>query len=208
MEYGIQRRTIYLIPPAGPDLGWIFDAFDREEVWGMFGFPGPGRDRIMSQHRDGNLVMGLLKRVEDEKRIGFVTMFPPTDEFDFWELGYAILDPADRDAYAAFNATDAMAHYMFEHLRVSAMGWRTREDNRAADAVVRRLGYRPFGAWEVSGHHYTFYRLDRAGWAKRRRKLDLGEERHPSGLGSTFVMLPEPPYPPVRAGAKDQGPQS
>lgn len=204
VEYGIQRRTIYLIPPKGEDLRWIYDCFEKEEVWGMFGFDGPGRTRIVQQHRQGNLVMGLLKRVSDEKRLGFVTMFPPTDRFDFWELGYAIMDPADRDAYAAFNATDAMAHYMFEHLRVDAMGWRTREDNKAADAVVRRLGYKAFDSWEEGGHKYTFYRLDQAGWAKRRKKLDLGEERHPSGLGATFVMLAYAPYTPVQP----QAPQS
>lgn len=197
MEYGIQRRTIYLVPPEGEDLLWMFDQFDREEIWKMFGFAGPSKMKIMRGYRSGNTVTGIIKRVEDRKRVGFVIMFPPTADFDFWELGYAIPDPVDRDAYSAFSSTDAMAHYMFEHLRVDAMGWRTRADNRAADAVVRRLGYVSFGAWEVDGHHYTFYRLDQAGWAKRRKKLDRGEASHPSGIGGTFVTLGEPPFDPV-----------
>src|SRR5687768_7067622 len=134
------------------------------------------------------------------KRIGFVIMFPPTADFDFWEFGYAILDPNDRDAFSALCATDAMAHYMFDHLRVEAMGWRTRADNRAADAVVRRLGYRPFGAWTVDGHHYTFYRLDRDGWTKRFQKLQAGERTHPSGIGDVFVTLADPPWEPVLPG--------
>ena len=129
--------------------------------------------------------------------MGFVVMFPPAQDFDFWEFGYAIPDVRDRDAFSALNATDAMAHYMFEHLRVEAMGWRTRADNTKADAVVRRLGYVPFGDWTVDGHHYTFYRLDQAGWAKRRAKLDKGEASHPSGLGDTFITLGERPFEPV-----------
>lgn len=185
------------MPPAGDDLLWMFEQFDRPEIWQMFGFPGPSRLKIMRAYRSGNSVSGIIKRVHDRKRVGFVVMFPPTGDFDFWELGYAIPDPHDRDAYSAFHSTDAMAHYMFEHLRVEAMGWRTREDNRAADAVVRRLGYESFGAWQVDGHNYTFYRLDQAGWKKRRKKLDKGEKTHPSGLGATFITLGEPPFEPI-----------
>jgi RimJ/RimL family protein N-acetyltransferase len=197
MEYGIQRRRIYLTPADADDHAYVFEEFDREEVWRMFGFTGPSGLKIMRARRAGNLVLGMLKRVGDRKRIGFVIMFPPTADFDFWEFGYAIREPADRDAFSALCATDAMAHYMFDHLRVEAMGWRTREDNRAADAVVRRLGYRPFGSWTVDGHSYTFYRLDREGWSKRVAKLEAGEKTHPSGLGDVFVTLADPPYDPV-----------
>lgn len=197
VEYGIQRRNIYLIPPEDDDLIWFFEQFDNDEVWQMFGLPGPGRMRIMRMYRSGDLVTAMIYRVADQKRIGFVVMFPPTDDFDFWELGYAIPDHADRDAFSAFNSTDAMAHYMFEHLNVKAMGWRTRSDNRAADAVVRRLGYKSFGAWKVDGHDYTFYRLDQEGWQKRRRKLDKGEASHPSGIGGAFASLLDRPFTPI-----------
>lgn len=197
MEYGIQRRSIYLVPPDRFESKWIMDHFDLPEIWEMFGLSGPSRFDMARRHREGHLVVGLLKRVEDQKRIGFVIMYPPTEAFDFWELGYAIPDTIDRDAFSAFNATDAMAHYMFEHLRVEAMGWRTRADNRAADAVIRRLGYKSYGAWEVDGHQYTFYRLDEPGWAKRRAKLDRGEAKHPSIGGDTFVTLEGPPFEPV-----------
>lgn len=196
MEYGIQRRSIYLIPPEGENLLWFFKQFDEPEIYEMFGFLRPARVKIMRAYREGNLVIGMLHRATTRKRIGFVIMFPPAGNFDFWELGYAISDPKDRDGYSALNATDAMAHYMFEHLRVTAMGWRTREDNRAADAVVRRLGYQPFDTSVLDGHKYTFYRLDREGWDKRRAKLDRGEETHPSGIGGTFLTLTSP-YEPV-----------
>jgi RimJ/RimL family protein N-acetyltransferase len=197
MEYGIQRRRVYLVLADADDLTYVMAEFDRAEVWEMFGFSGPSGLKILRARRAGNLVLGMLKRVSDRKRIGFVIMFPPTADFDFWEFGYAIREPEDRDAFSALCATDAMAHYMFDHLRVEAMGWRTRADNRAADAVVRRLGYQPFGSWTVDGHHYTFYRLDREGWSKRVAKLEAGEKAHPSGLGEVFMTLADPPYDPV-----------
>ena len=173
MEYGIQRRTVSISPrPRSEDLGWMFLQFDVDEIWQLFGKPGPSRLRIMRGYRSGNLVVGIMRRVKDRARIGFVVMFPPTDHFDFWEYCYAIPDHRDRDAWAAFNTCDAMAHYMLEHLRVDALGWRTRADNRAADAIVRRLGYKSYGSWPVDGHMYTFYRLDQATWAARKARLE------------------------------------
>ena len=197
MEYGIQRRSIYLIPPSKTDWSWFYEQMDREENWSVFGWPGPARVPMMRAVRLERVVVGMLYRVIDRTRIGFVVMFPPTGEFDFWEFAYAIPCPDDRDAFSALSATDAMAHYMFDHLRVEAMGWRTREDNRAADAVIRRLGYRSFGAWAIGGHQYTFYRLDQEGWARRKRTLEAGEARRPSGLGAVFKTLPEPPFDPL-----------
>jgi RimJ/RimL family protein N-acetyltransferase len=201
VKLAIQRRGILLAPPDERlDLPWLFSQFEDPAIWEMFGFNRSGRARIMRGLRRGELVVGILHRIAPRKRIGFVVMFPPPPppgRIDYWELGYAIPDPADRDAFSALSATDAMAHYMFEHLRVSAMGWRTRADNRAADAVIRRLGYQPYETIQVDGHPYTFYRLSQEGWAARRAKLDRGEAEHPSGTGATFVVLKEPPWTPV-----------
>ncbi len=197
MEYGIQRRGIYLIPAEGDDAGWFFSQFEDDEVWQMFGMRGPSRAGIMRSFRLGEIVVGILYRVSDRKRTGFVVMFPPTEHFEFWEFGYGIPDPKDRDGFGALNATDAMAHYMFDHLGVESMGWRTRGDNKRADAVVRRLGYQSFGSWEVDGHPYTFYRLTKDGWKKRKSKLKKGEKARPSGIGDVFVTLDGPPYIPI-----------
>src|SRR5687767_5508182 len=93
MEYGIQRRRIYLVPADAEDLKYVYEEFDREEVWEMFGFTGASGLKILRARRAGNLVLGMLKRVADRKRIGFVVMFPPTADFDFWEFGYAIREP-------------------------------------------------------------------------------------------------------------------
>lgn len=198
MRYGIQRRTIYLEPPAGEDQLWLYRQFDDPQVWQMFGLPGPARLRVMRNHRLKKIVAAILRRTHDQKRLGFVVMFEPTESFDFWEFGYAIPDPKDRDAFSALYATDTMGHYMFEHLHVASMGWRTRADNKAADAIIRRLGYEPFGTWFVDGHDYTFYRIDAERWGRRKAKLQAYEDRHPSGLPSLFVRLDGPPYVPVQ----------
>jgi RimJ/RimL family protein N-acetyltransferase len=206
MRYGIQRRTIYLEPAIGDDQTWMYRQFDRDEIWQMFGLPGPARLRVMRAHRTEQIVAGIIRRTSDRQRLGFVTMFAPTADFDFWELGYAITEPEHRDAFSALSATDAMAHYMFEHLGVEAMGWRTRADNRAADAVIRRLGYKAFGAWALDGHDYTFYRLDRPGWAARRAKLDKGELAAP-GIG-VFRKLDGPPFVPIPLPSSAPNPRS
>jgi RimJ/RimL family protein N-acetyltransferase len=197
VEYGIQRRSTYLVPPESEDLPWLFDQFDVPEVYMMFGFDRPSKLRMMRQYRSGNIVVALIKKAETKKRIGFAVMFPPAGNFDFWEFGYAIPEVLDRDAFSALNATDAMAHYMFEHLRVAACGWRTREDNRSADAVVRRLGYEPKETMTIDGHNYTFYRLSHERWMQRKEKLMRGEVTHPSGIGEAFVTLPEYPFEPL-----------
>ena len=197
MEYGIQRRSIYLVPPNSEDLPWLFDLFDTPEIYDMFGFNRPSKTRIMRAYRGGDLVVGIIRFAKTKKRLGFGIVFPPAGNFDFWEFAYAIPDPLDRDAFSALNTCDAMAHYMLEHLRVPAVGWRTREDNRAADAVVRRLGYEPFETMFVDGHNYTFYRMVLDGWLKRKARLMRGEETHPSGTGEVFVTLPAFPFDPI-----------
>lgn len=196
MEYGIQRRGIYLCPPSEADVTWFLEQFDIPEIWEMFGLDTPGRFKILRLYRSGDLVVGILHTVSPRKRIGFVVMFPPDKGRDYWEFGYAIPDPNDRDGFSAMYSTDAMAHYMFDHLGVEAMGWRTRSDNRAADAIIRRLGYQPQEERILEGHQYTFYRLDREGWARRKAKLDRGEAERPYGIGATFVTLPEYPWEP------------
>lgn len=200
MAYGIQRRTIYIVPPNRDDLRWIFEQFHRQEILEMFGYAEMGPHRMPEVYESGCLVMAIIRRVVSRKRIGFVVMYPPAG-FNFWEFGYAIPDAAERNAFDALNATDAMAHYMFEHLRVPKLGWRTREDNVAADAVVRRLGYKMAHNFEELGHHYRIYELDQEGWARRRARLDRGEKAHPAGIGGTFAVL-RAPYEPILASTR------
>lgn len=192
MEYGIQRRSICLLPVREHDIGWLLAALNDPEIWEMFGFERGSRARVMRQFRVGELVVGIIHLAANRKRIGFVILFPAVPPNDWWEFGYAITERSERNAFNALNTTDAMAHYLFDHLRQPKVGFRTRTDNRAADAVVRRLGYTPGHTASVDGHEYIFYTVDAEGWARRRAKLERGEALHPSGAGDTFVTLMTP----------------
>src|SRR5687768_15715049 len=70
VEYAIQRRRVYLTPADPDDFEYVLDAFQKKELWQMFGFTGPGRLRIIELREGGNLVLGILRRVDDRKRIG------------------------------------------------------------------------------------------------------------------------------------------
>ncbi|MFO0724005.1 MAG: GNAT family N-acetyltransferase [Myxococcota bacterium] len=179
MRVGVQRRKVRVMPARAIDRAWIFEAFDTDEIWARFGFDGPAAARIEGLWQHGGLVLGVIFR--EEQRVGFMVIFPPTDHFNFWELSYAIPDPRDRDAFTALNASDAMLHYLFDLMQVHAVGWRTQEGNGAADAIIRRIGYQPFSVEVINGIHYTFYAIDASGWAQRRKRLEAGEEKHPSG---------------------------
>ena len=167
------------MPPDQDDLAWMFERFDAPEIYRMFGFSEPARTRITERHATGKLIVGIIRLVSDRSRIGFMIMFPPSRRFDFWELSFAIPEPRQRNCFDAVDAMDAMLHYMFEYRRASAIGWRIREDNRPVDAIIRWLGYQPFATWLAGDLNYTFYRLDEAGWAERRARLDRGEQAHP-----------------------------
>lgn len=193
---GVQRRSVYLVPPDFDDLQWMFELFHAPEISEMFGYHDLGAPVMLLRYRAGTLVVAIIKSVETRKRIGFLIMYPPAG-FSFWEFGYAIPDSVDRNAFNALNTTDAVGHYMFEILRVPACGWRTREDNRAADAVVRRLGYVAGETIQEEGHRYIIYSLDREGWQRRLKKLSANQTRE-GGDVPLFRVLKHP-YLPVPA---------
>lgn len=197
MQYGVQRRSIYLVPPSEEERRWIFDLFETEEVWAMFGFESPSRTLMEERAATGQLILGIVKRLEGRRRIGFVVSFPPTLPANAWEFGLVIPDPRDRDGYSAIHASDATAHYTFDHLRIERAMWRIRADNRRSEAIARRMGYRPYGGWDVGGHRYNFYRLTPERWAERYAQLDRLEGMSPFGLPDTFVALASPPFDPL-----------
>lgn len=206
MRFGVQRRHIYLAPPTGLDRFWFTQQFDRPDIYPMFGFPQPSAKIMGLRLSEGELIVGIIRLVRNEARIGFVLMYPPSEHVEFWEFGYAITSPKHRDAYAAMNAMDAMAHYMLDHLQVPLVGGRTREDNAAADAIVRRLGYKHIRTQPHADKNYFIYTLDPHGWVRRKAKLVLGEGLKPSEGGAAFVTLPEAPYHPVRKNPPAENP--
>lgn len=196
MWFGIQRRNIYLTPPVGMDRLWVVQQLQAPQIKEMFGLePGTARD-VRAATAQGQLIMGIIRRAETRKRIGFVGMRAPWRD-DAWEFSYAIPDPAERDAYAALHTMDLVAHYMLDHVRASAVGGWTRVDNHAAEAVARRAGHVRVGQAGYNGFEWNIYRLEPAGWAARKARLERGEAAHPSGIGGIFATLPQPPYAPV-----------
>jgi RimJ/RimL family protein N-acetyltransferase len=208
VEYGIQRRTIYLIPPSEEDLAWMFDHFDAEDVWQMFGFLEPAKAEMIARYEKGNVVVGIIRRVDTKKRIGFSICFPPIAFLSQWEFGIVIPDPLERDAFSAIYASDAMTHYMFDHLRITDGMWRIRADNAQSNALARRMGYKPFGVWKVGEHRFNFFRMTTDIWTARREKLERGEEKSPSGLGAAFLTLCDPPFDPEPLPTSSSAPKA
>lgn len=198
MQLGIQRRGLCLAPPVGLERHWVFQQLDRPEVFEMFGLVEAGARAMRRMYQLRRVALGVMRLVENNRRVGFAALFVPSAANPFWEFSYAIPDARDRDAYTALNTMDAMAWYAFEHLGVPSAGGRTREDNHAAQAIVRRAGHRLTHTAPDGGHAYHFYALDRLGWSRRRERLERGELAHPSPGGAAFVVLPKPPYAPVR----------
>jgi RimJ/RimL family protein N-acetyltransferase len=187
MQYGIQRRNVYLVPAEPADLAYVFDAFDDREVWEMYGFEAPSRKHIEEKHREGNLVVGVIRRVADRSRIGFAVVFPPPLFLHQWEYSIVIRDPKDRDAFSAINASDVIAHYIFDHLRIPDGMWRIRADNRPSNAIAKRMGYKPCAVIKVGENRFNFYRIDQQIWGKRRDRIGTDD----------FLTLTAPPFEPV-----------
>jgi hypothetical protein len=187
VEYGIQRGSICLLPPGGDDVDYVCRAFDEPAIYQSLGLGAPSGAEIRARHRLNSHVFGIIHELTSRTRIGFVIIFPPTEAFDAWSFLYAIPEERHRNAFAALHSADAMAHYMFDHLRIDALGWETREGKTAADAVVRRLGYRAVETKDFAGKSYRFYRITREEWMKRRRKIEN------NATGPSFAKL-TPPY--------------
>jgi len=198
VRFGIQRRKIYLTPPADSELEWLREALNREEIWSMFGFSEEAGSDIVARYRSGAVTLGFIRRLECFDPIGFLLVFPPTDELPMWEFSFAIVEASDRDAFSAISATDAMFYYLFEHQRLAALAWRVRTDNRASDAIVRRIGYTPLETRRIGEFDYTFYNLYPEDWEKRKAHLERNAKQQ-----AIFIVLPAPPYTPQLPATSD-----
>ncbi|MBI4821891.1 MAG: GNAT family N-acetyltransferase [Deltaproteobacteria bacterium] len=194
MEYGIQHRSIYVVPPSPEALEWILDSFEQREIWSMFGFEGPSRALMAERRAAGNLILGVIHKVETEERIGFAVEFPPVPPLNMWEFGIAVPDPKHRDLKSAIEAGDAWAHYFFDHLRMEEGAWRIRADNASSMALATRMGYRPYLIWDMGGVKQQFFRMDQARWAERLAQIQQEEDLLATGE-DLFVTL-EPPFRP------------
>lgn len=173
MKRVVLGKSLRLHPPSADDLEWMARALDRDEVARAFGYSAGAGASISA--RRAELVVGIIERAA--RRVGFVLVFPPTPSFPVPEIGYAIPDRRDRDAFTALRACDALAFYLFEELGCERVGWRVKESNLAARAVTRRLGYDVGTAARVDGSAVRICQLDRARWDARRARLGEGALR-------------------------------
>ena len=166
MKFGIRRRTIDLTPATEEDAEWVFsNGGDRSQQT---------RAEAKTAHRSGKIVVGVIRRrAKDDRntseRIGFVFLIPIGEAT--WDFTIMIPDRSHRDLFSALHASDAIAHYMFDHCRIDAAVWRIREDNRRAQGLARRLNYLPRGTVEHDGHTYQLFVLDGPTWETRHASL-------------------------------------
>lgn len=173
MKFGVRRRTIALVPPADEDVAWVFS-----EHGGSFSTASESaRRQALAAYRAGKLVVGIIRRVDGDRRIGFVILLPASP--GVFEFSIAIPDLAERDGFSALYASDAISRYMFDFVGIEAATWRIRSDNRRAEILARRIGYEPTSTSESGGHAYSLYVLDKATWAKRRRALEARSSEPP-----------------------------
>jgi hypothetical protein len=197
VKFGIQRRNIYVCPLVGMDRFWISQQLLVPEIVEMFGYGDDLLAGARIEYGTGRLLLATIRRVEDRKRIGFVSVHAPCAEHDFWDFSFAIPQEKNRDLFSSIHAMDAVLHYMFDHVGVPLMGGTTRLDNKPALAVVRRIGYQVVGTRQWHGPRYAIIQLDAAGWKQRVAKLQKGEDAHPSPGRQVFTLLRGPPYNPV-----------
>lgn len=188
MRLAIQRRTILLAPATGLDRVWVARQLDTPLIQEMFGNGAHAGVGFLVASRWSPVVVGIIHRTGGP-RIGFAMVIPPGEEVPHWEFAYAIPNPKDRDAFCAIHTVDAMSHYVMDHLRLDHFVGRTRVDNAPAQAILRRLGYRPLYEEEAGGNTYSFLQLDQPGWERRRALLERGERDHPSPQGAAFSVV-------------------
>jgi len=169
MKIAVRRRGVLVEPADDADVRWILEQFDREDTWKTFGYDGPAMGRAMWIYLEQQLILGVIKR--GHERLGFCVLFPPQAGGKAWEFGYVVTERRARDAFTALHAVDAISHYLFDLIKVEAVSFRVRDENKASLAVISRLGYRPFKAIESKEGKFHYFEVDQAKWAERRAML-------------------------------------
>jgi hypothetical protein len=182
------------------DLLWVSQQFIHPDVINMFALGDDLRSwHVRAGHRVGTVVLGMIRRVADGKRVGFTCAAAPNQTRAYWELLGAIPDVKHRDGYTMLHAVDAFTHYLFDHLHVPLLGARMRLENRAPQALTERAGYQRGPVENYEGVDHVHYFCDAAAWALRRQRLEKGEAEHPSGVGGALVVVPGPPWVALKA---------
>lgn len=179
----MQWRSIYVVPPTEEELGAFIE---------KLGFEGEN----VEQSREiatRVMILGTIRRVADRSSVGTVVLAPHAPDGSSWEYSIEISEAKHRDAFAAVNASDIMAHYIFDHVGADEVVFRVEASNRAAAAIALRIGYHPSARIETEEGPLIHYVLDQATWQRRRERIEGRETTHGR---SRFLRL-EPPYVPL-----------
>ena len=171
MRFSVQRRSIRLDPATDSDIQWIATQYNDEKMWTMFGFDGPARQSAMASYFQNKCIIGVIKKTQDDSRIGFVNLMKSESSIDSWQFIYAISKASERNAFNAIFALDAIAHYAFDHLNIERIEWSVRSDNAASLAVIRRIGYEPYTLRKVEGVKYLNFEVNLTRWKSRKKSL-------------------------------------
>ncbi len=168
MRWALQRRDVLLAPASPRDKEWVRASLALPEIAQAFGYSLLSVPPSVSDHD----WVGVLYRGVDRSRVGFVIVFPPVVSFPVWEVACAIPERKHRDGFTAIGGADAVTTYFLDMKKEPALGFRIRVKGRAAQALVRRLGYRSVArmrsAW---GEEFDFYRIDHQIWSARKSRL-------------------------------------
>lgn len=152
----------------------------------MFGHTGPSGPMVLERHREGSVVVGIARRPQLGERLGFALVFAPGPWDEGWDFCLAIPRPEDRGTGAAMDMSDAIGHYMFDHLRIEQGTLRIRRENHASSRLAQKLGFRRSSGWRrEDGGWVDLYTISPAQWARRRteRQADLdGSDGHEHAL--------------------------
>lgn len=176
MEYCIRCGSLELGPPTAEDWPWLLHQLERPEIWSMFGHSGPSGPMVLRRHREGSVVLGIARQGQPAKRVGFALVFAPDTWNEAWDFCLAIPAIEDRGTGAAIDMSDAIGHYMFDHLRIEQAVLRIRRDNHASSGLARKLGFRKSSGWRrEDGGWVDLYTITLGQWAARRavRQADL-----------------------------------
>jgi RimJ/RimL family protein N-acetyltransferase len=171
MKFGIQRRSINLVPATDEDVQWIGTQFNKDETWRMFGYGGPARYLAMMSYFQHPSMLGVIRKADTNERIGFIAMFRTEGEAESWQFGYSIPEAKHRNAFAALFSVDAMSHYAFDHHGIDEITWSVHSENGPALAIIKRLGYQQKSVRDEGDCRYIEFSVDKKRWEKRRARL-------------------------------------
>lgn len=124
---------------------------------------------IRQQYRDNGIGRWALVRKKDEAFLGWCGIKLVNDAVTdgrtgYYDIGYRLLPAFWGQGYAG-EAARAALHYAFGPLALEELWATVMTSNQASERIVLRLGMQPSGSFVQEGREWSWYRLDRTGYA-------------------------------------------